>query len=181
MNSRQTTQQARGWFSPIRNPNSLIPHQFRNWMGDEDFLNDLSQWGGWGNFRNWAAVPWQRQKNTTRTGNTYFQEYPDKWELEIELPGRRPDEVQIWVDGRKLEISTVARHERTENVENNENTRGYRNERTFAAWKESFDLPEDVSYDTIKAKLSDGLLRVVMPRETSCCNARHQIQLTDLI
>ena len=148
------------------------PASFHNWFGHEDYLNDLSHWG---NFRNWAAPP--PNKNITCTGNIRFQDYPDQWKLEIDLPGRRQDEIKIWVEGKKLDIQVAAR----QGEEINNDQRSTWSLRTFNAGQHTCTIPENVEINQIKGKLQHGLLTLIMPKKKEAQqNNRRQIQLDAL-
>jgi HSP20 family protein len=87
------------------------------------------------------------------------------WELALPLPGLRPDQVQIELDGDRLRI----RAERGPDAP--EGARALLRER--AAWRidEELRLNDRVDTTGIEASLADGLLRVRLPRRSGGARA----------
>ncbi len=78
--------------------------------------------------------------------------------LYAELPGVRRSDVQLDSDGRFVELSGQRRPTGGE--------RGYlRLEGSYGAFKRRLELPEPVDPDGITARLSRGILEVVMPKQ----------------
>ena len=78
--------------------------------------------------------------------------------VRADLPGMRPDDVQIDVEDGVLTISG----ERREESEDRE--RGfYRSERSYGAFSRSIALPEDVDEDRVQARYEHGVLEVTVP------------------
>lgn len=82
--------------------------------------------------------------------------------LRADLPGIKPDEVKIEVEGDVLTVSGEHREEKEEKKENY-----VRRERRFGSFSRSMVLPHGVKPDDIEAKSEDGVLEVTipMPRE----------------
>jgi HSP20 family protein len=74
------------------------------------------------------------------------------------VPGIKPEEIEIKVDERVLTIS--GEHEETE--EKTDKT-FVRRERRFGAFSRSMTVPEGVDPKTIDAKTHDGVLEVTIP------------------
>lgn len=78
--------------------------------------------------------------------------------LYAELPGVRRSDVQLDSDGRFVELSGQRRPTGGE--------RGYlRLEGSYGAFKRRLELPEPVDPEGITARLSRGILEVVMPKQ----------------
>ena len=87
-------------------------------------------------------------------------EREDGFELHAELPGLKPDEVDVDVDKNVLTIRGERKHEDVQEGS------GYRRvERTFGAFARSFTLPQTVDAEAIEAKLEHGVLTVRLPKQ----------------
>ncbi len=90
------------------------------------------------------------------------EERDDQYEINVELPGVRAEDVNVDLEDDVLTIS--GSKERKE-------TRGegaYRqSERVYGSFRRSFQLPEDVKPDDIRATFRDGVLTVSVPRDPS--------------
>lgn len=89
----------------------------------------------------------------------------DAWEAEgeivlaVELPGLRPEDVSIEVEGNVL---TVSGH-REKRVEEHDD-RSYRFERRYGSFARTVTLPHGVKESDIRADFRDGILEVHIPR-----------------
>lgn len=81
--------------------------------------------------------------------------------VRVELPGVRPEDVQIDTDAHMLTVRGQRRRESAARPG------GYhRLERSFGAFSRTFRLPEDVDGSDAVAVMSDGVLTVRIPRRT---------------
>jgi HSP20 family protein len=80
--------------------------------------------------------------------------------FEFELPGIKPDQVDITCDNGILTIKGERRQERKEGDEGQYHII----ERTYGAFSRSFQLPQGVDEDQIQADFEDGVLRVHVPK-----------------
>lgn len=78
--------------------------------------------------------------------------------LRADLPGIKPDEVKIEVEGDVLTVSGEHREEKKEEKEHY-----VRRERRFGSFSRSMILPRGVQADDIEAKCEDGVLEVTIP------------------
>jgi len=79
--------------------------------------------------------------------------------LAIDLPGVRPEDVKIELDGKRLTVSGEKKLERDEKSD-----RLYRFERRFGSFQRVFTLPETVATDSIEARVEHGVLTLVLPK-----------------
>ena len=86
-------------------------------------------------------------------------ENKDKYYVRAELPGIKPDEIDLQVDGRNLTISGV-REIRSEG----DNARYHRREREAGKFSRVIDMPGDIEADRIDAKLINGVLTVELSK-----------------
>jgi HSP20 family protein len=81
--------------------------------------------------------------------------------IEFELPGLKPEEVEITSDNGVL---TVSGEKRSERREGNEDGRFHLMERTYGRFSRSFQLPKGINDSEISADFEYGLLRVRIPK-----------------
>src|SRR5690606_10938137 len=82
-------------------------------------------------------------------------------QVHLEMPGMKPDEIDIGLENNILTISGEKRQERTEGDERNT---WHLSERRYGQFSRSFVLPRDVEADAIKADFDEGVLRVIIPK-----------------
>ena len=79
--------------------------------------------------------------------------------IRVEIPGVKPDEVDITVEDRTLTISGKRQFEETTEQA------GYHRREIFSGeFKRTLVLPEGLNAEEITAKAEDGILRVTIPR-----------------
>lgn len=78
--------------------------------------------------------------------------------LRADLPGVKPDEVKIEVEGDVLTVSGEHREEKEEKDDHY-----MRRERRYGSFTRSMVLPHGVKADDIEAKSEDGVLEVKIP------------------
>lgn len=80
--------------------------------------------------------------------------------IDVELPGIKPENVEVDVENGVLSITGEKRSERT----NEEKGRYHMVERSYGSFFRSFQLPAGVDESQIKASFHDGLLTVDIPK-----------------
>lgn len=80
-------------------------------------------------------------------------------EVDAEIPGLKPEEIEVSLTGNVLTIKGEKKEEREEKKDNYHMV-----ERRFGRFSRSFRLPVDVKNDKIDAKYKDGVMRLVLPR-----------------
>jgi len=86
-------------------------------------------------------------------------EEADSIRIQAEVPGVKPEDVKISVEGNVLAINGTKQQtaeERTERV--------HRYERTYGAFERTFTLPATVDADKIRASYDHGVLTVTLPK-----------------
>jgi len=86
-------------------------------------------------------------------------ERDDKYVLRADVPGIKPDEVRIEVEGDVLTVS--AEHEESEE-EKKDNF--LRRERRYGSFSRSVTLPKGVTADQVDATVKDGVVEVSFPK-----------------
>lgn len=86
-------------------------------------------------------------------------EKDDAIELRVELPGIKAEDVEIDLTDNVLTLCGERK------LEHEEEREGYRRiERSFGRFERSFTLPPNVSADDIQAEMSQGVLRLTLPK-----------------
>jgi HSP20 family protein len=88
-----------------------------------------------------------------------IEEKDKSFELVAELPGLTKKDINVEV---KEGILTISGEHKSEKEENKKGIRY--SERRFGSFSRSFNLPEDVDADKIKAEFKDGLLLLSIPK-----------------
>ena len=93
---------------------------------------------------------------------TDVREYDDKYELAIDLPGYKKDEVELSLDKGYLTVS-ASKEEKTE--EKDEEGKLIRQERFAGNMSRNFFVGEIVTNEDISAKFEDGVLTIDVPKK----------------
>jgi HSP20 family protein len=88
--------------------------------------------------------------------NVYEKE--DHFELNLALPGVKKNEISIDVDNDILKISSRNNNEAKHEVNYT------RKEFDYSNFERSFNLPDTVNVDGIKAKMENGVLTITLPK-----------------
>jgi len=92
-------------------------------------------------------------------------------EVRVDLPGVRPEDVQIDVTGNVLTIRGERR------CETEESDRGYNYcEREFGAFTRTIQLPAGVDSENVDANFQDGVLRIALPKRPEARPRRVEIR-----
>jgi len=94
-------------------------------------------------------------------------ESPDSVRVQAELPGVKPEEIDISVEGNTLVITG----EKKESSEQRERDY-YRMERRYGSFRRYVTLPAEVKADKVEAKYTDGILTITLPKSEQT-KARH--------
>ena len=126
----------------------LVPSVFRNNLF-EDFFHDFD--------RPLKRVPCPQ----TQLMRTDIKETKDSYELDVELPGVKKEDVKAQLKDGYLTISAETKSESDEEKEG----KYLRRERHYGASCRSFYVGEELSEEDIKAKFADGILRLSVPKK----------------
>lgn len=121
---------------------SVIPSQMMNLV--DSFLNDSI-----GKF----------ERNVFFTPRVDVLEREKQFEINVSLPGLKKEEVKIDIDGDTLTISGER------NFRNADKDEKYHMvENFYGKFSRSFTLPENIDQSNITAELTDGILKVEIPK-----------------
>ncbi len=111
-------------------------------------------------FRNQATERMER-KSYDCTPSANILEKNESFELHMAVPGVKKEDVKIDLEKNILSISSEKKAE--QNTE--QGIKFNRREFAYGTFCRSFTLPETIDVEHIKADLSDGILKVILPKK----------------
>ena len=117
-------------------------------------------------FDDFFDFPWGRdyytaRTNTNRLMRTDVKETDQTYELDIDLPGFKTDDIKVQLKDGYL---TVAATKNVNNDEKREDGSYIRRERYAGRCSRSFYVGDAVKQEDVHAKYSDGILRLSVPK-----------------
>ncbi len=103
-------------------------------------------------------------KHAGNVMKTDVKETETGYEVDIDLPGFKKDEINAKLDNGYLTISAAKGLDKDEQ---DKNGKYIRRERYAGSMSRSFYVGEGVTEDDIKAKYEDGILRLVVPKKAA--------------
>lgn len=100
-------------------------------------------------------------------------EEADRIRIMAEVPGVRPEDVKISLEGNVLTI-----HGTKQEVAEKRTERVHRYERTSGAFERTFTLPATVDADKISARYESGVLAVTLPKVEKAKPKQIQVEVT---
>ena len=135
----------------------LMPRIF-----DDDFFDD---WMRWPVSRSLADTEKQLYgKHAPHVMKTDIREHEDHYDVDIDLPGFKKDEIELNLERGYLTVSAA---KGVDKDETDKKGRVIRQERYAGAMKRSFFIGEYVTEEDIKAKFEDGVLKLSFPKKTA--------------
>jgi HSP20 family protein len=107
------------------------------------------------------------------TPSVDIYENKDQVVIEAELPGMKPEDVNISIENNVLTIQGERKFEKQEESDNY-----HRIERRYGSFTRSFTLPPTVNPDEVKAEFDNGLLRVTLAKREEAKPRRIEIKAT---
>ena len=101
-------------------------------------------------------------KHAGNVMKTDVKETETGYEVDIDLPGFKKDEINAKLDNGYLTISAAKGLDKDEQ---DKNGKEIRRERYAGSMSRSFYVGEGVTEEDIKAKYEDGILRLVVPKK----------------
>lgn len=127
--------------SELVKKNPFLPAFF-----DDFFTKDFFDWN---------------DKNFTRLGSTLpsvnLIENEKNFRIELAAPGMKKDDFKIELHNG---ILTIAAEKKEEKEEKDKEGNYLRREFRYSSFKRSFNMPESIRQDDIKAKYNDGILTI---------------------
>lgn len=130
---------------------------FRPALWGEDLFDNF--------FEDFTRPVRRMEKSTFQTPSlmkTDVKENDKGFELDVELPGYKKEDVKALLkDG----VLTISASENKETEEKDENGKFIRRERYFGSCSRSFFVGDQVTEDDIKAKFENGVLKLTVPKK----------------
>ena len=101
-------------------------------------------------------------KNAAHVMKTDVREHDDQFEVDIDLPGFKKEEIQLNLESGYLTVSAA---KALEEQKNNKQGKLIRQERWSGTMQRSFYVGENVTEEDIKAKFEDGVLKLNIPKK----------------
>ena len=99
---------------------------------------------------------------STTIMKTDVKETEGSYELDIDLPGYKKEDVKAELKDGYLTISAATN---TNNDQKDENGKYIRRERYYGNFSRSFYVGENITQEDIKARFEDGILKIVVPKK----------------
>lgn len=99
-------------------------------------------------------------------------ETPESYLISIEVPGIEPEAIDLQVEGDILVLRGEKRSQRDEQEADYTVS-----ERSYGAFERRVSLPADAIKDSVEAKASNGVLDVVVPRDSEAAHAKRKIKI----
>lgn len=99
------------------------------------------------------------EKNLMKTD---IRDEKDHYEMMVDLPGFKKDEIQLGLQDGYL---TISAEKGLDKDENDKNGNLIRQERYSGALSRSYYIGESITEDEVKAKFEDGVLSIIIPKK----------------
>ncbi len=145
----------------VRDPFQLLmqdPFQLMRDMLVEPFRM-LRPWGAGG-----REVTWNPSFEVRETDDAFV--------FRADMPGLRPDDLEISMFGNQLQISGKREQEQQQ-----EEGRYHTYERAYGSFSRVFSLPDSADVDNIRAELNNGVLTLSIPKKPGSAPQRRKIQI----
>lgn len=131
----------------------LMPSIFKESLFD-DWFDDFD-----GEFYDKKNSLYNHSRNIMKTD---VRETEKSYELDIDLPGFKKEDISVSLDHGYLTISS---QKKQENDEKNDDGQYIRRERCIGFASRSFYVGDHVTCDDIHAKYEDGILKLSLPKD----------------
>ena len=101
-------------------------------------------------------------KNAARIMRTDVHEHDEGYELDVDLPGFKKDEIELSLENGNL---TITASKALDKDEEDKRGRLIRQERWAGTMQRSFYIGKNVTEEEIKAKFEDGVLKLSIPKK----------------
>lgn len=134
----------------------LVPSIFGENLFDDDWMDFPLERGFWGG-RN--PLYGKHAKNMMKTD---IREHDDKYEIDIDLPGFKKDEIGVELEDGYL---TITAQKSLNKDEEKKQGRYIRRERYAGSMQRSFYVGDALTQEDIKAKYEHGILKLSVPKK----------------
>ena len=134
----------------------LMPSIFGENLFDDDWMDFPFDRDFWGRKNPLYG------KNANKIMKTDIREHDGGYELDVDLPGFKKDEINVEFENGYLTISAAKGLDKDEQ---DKKGKYIRRERYAGAMQRSFYVGDEVTQEDIKAKFEDGILRLSIPKK----------------
>ena len=134
----------------------LMPSIFGEILFDDDWMDFPFDRDFWGRKNPLYG------KNANKIMKTDIREHDGGYELDVDLPGFKKDEINVELENGYLTISAAKGLDKDEQ---DKKGKYIRRERYAGAMQRSFYVGDEVTQEDIKAKFEDGILRLSIPKK----------------
>lgn len=141
----------------------LAPSIFEN-----SFMNDF--------FEDMFRTPFDMMRNVQIPGmKADVQEFDDKYQMDIELPGFTREEIHADLENGYLTIQ--AEHSENKEEKNEKDGTYIRRERYSGKYQRSFYVGDEMTQEDIKANFRDGVLKLEIPKKEPVAEVEKKQQI----
>ena len=133
----------------------MLPSIFR-----ENLFDDWFSFPSFPSFRDADRKLYGR--NAPHEMKTDVREHEDHYEVDVDLPGFKKDEISLTLDNGYLVVGAC---KMLNEEEKDDKGKLLRQERYSGAMQRSFYVGEGIDENDVKAKFEDGVLRLTFPKE----------------
>ena len=134
----------------------LMPSIFGENLFDDDWMDFPFDRDFWGRKNPLYG------KNANKIMKTDIREHDGGYELDVDLPGFKKDEINVELENGYLTISAAKGLDKDEQ---DKKGKYIRRERYAGAMQRSFYVGDEVTQEDIKARFEDGILRLSIPKK----------------
>ncbi len=99
-------------------------------------------------------------------------EKPETFEVKVDLPGVKKDDIQVDIQGNRVAISAQMQSSK----ERKDGERLLYAERYTASYARSFELPQEIDEAHADARYENGVLQLLLPKKATTANKRLAIK-----
>ena len=137
----------------------LMPSIFGDNLFD-DFMNDFPFFDDWDVKKAEKKLYGRRGRNLMKTD---IRETDHSYELEMDLPGFKKDEIRVSLENGYLTVSAAKGLDQDE--QEKKTGKYIRRERYAGACERSFYIGEEVTQEEIKGEFKHGILKLTIPKK----------------
>jgi HSP20 family protein len=119
-----------------------------------------------------ALTGWPGGRDITWNPSFEIRETDDAFVFRADMPGVRPDDLEITLIGNQLQIGG-----RREQEQEQDEGRYHTYERAYGSFTRVFALPDSADINNLRADLNDGVLTLSIPKKPGSAPQRRKIEI----